>query len=164
MTMSSKSDLESLSRTLHSAALHLLRDLRTQDSALGIGPSQLSALSVIVFGGPRSLHDLAKAEQVQPPTMSKIVDGLVEQGLAQRETNSSDRRSITVSPTSKGVHVMKEGRDRREKRLIELLKRLKQDEIRDLRRASELLTQILESDHNSAQPGMRSRANTADKP
>ena len=143
--MSSKPDIENLSRTLHSAAIHLLRDLRTQDSALGIGPSQLSALSVIVFGGPRSLHDLADAEQVQPPTMSKIVDALVQQGLARREVNSTDRRSITISPTPKGVQVMKLGRDRREKRLIELLKQLKQDEVRDLQRASEVLTRILQT-------------------
>jgi len=143
--MSAKADLERLSRTLHSAALHLLRDLRTQDSASGIGPSQLSALSVIVFGGPKSLHDLAHAEQVQPPTMSKIVDALVQQGLARREVNSSDRRSITIFPTPKGMQVMKEGRDRREKRLIEMLRRLKQDEIRDLQRATEILTRILET-------------------
>ena len=143
--MSAKADLQSLSRTLHSAALHLLRDLRTQDSALGIGPSQLSALSVVVFGGPRSLHDLALAEQVRPPTMSKIVDALVKQGLARREVNSSDRRSITIIPTPKGVQVMKEGRDRREKRLIELLRRLKQDELRDIQRASEVLARILET-------------------
>ena len=144
--MSSKVDLERLSRSLHSAAIHLLRDLRTQDSASGIGPSQLSALSVIVFGGPRSLHDLARSEQVQPPTMSKIVDGLVQQGLARREVNISDRRSITIFPTAKGMQAMKEGRDRREKRLIEILRRLKQDEIRDLQRASEVLTRVLETD------------------
>ena len=144
--MSVKADLERLSRTLHSAAVHLLRDLRTQDSASGIGPSQLSALSVIVFGGPRSLHDLAHAEQVQPPTMSKIVDALVQQGLARREVNTSDRRSITIIPTPKGVQVMKEGRDRREKRLIEMLRRLKQDELRDLQRASEVLARILETE------------------
>ena len=144
--MSSKAYLENLSRNLHSAALHLLRDLRTQDSALGIGPSQLSALSVIVFGGPRSLHDLAQAEQVRPPTMSKIVDALVQQGLARREVNSSDRRSITIIPTQKGVQVMNEGRGRREKRLIELLRRLKQDELRDIQRASEVLARILETE------------------
>ena len=144
--MSAKADLQGLSRTLHSAALHLLRDLRTQDSALGIGPSQLSALSVVVFGGPRSLHDLARAEQVRPPTMSKIVDALVKQSLARREVNSSDRRSITIIPTPKGVQVMKEGRDRREKRLIELLRRLKQDELRDIQRASEVLARILETE------------------
>ena len=61
---------------LHSAAIHLLRKVRAQDRSAGIGPAQLSALSVLVFGGPRSLKELADAEQVRPPTMSRIVVGL----------------------------------------------------------------------------------------
>src|SRR5262252_4263793 len=70
---------------LHSAAIHLLRRLRIRDSAIGIGPAQLSALSVLVFGGPRSLGELADAEQVRPPTMSRIVGGLVRSGLVKRK-------------------------------------------------------------------------------
>src|SRR5258707_3465560 len=60
---------------LHSAAIHLLRRLRVRDRESGVGPAQLSALSVLVFGGPRSLGELANAEQVRPPTMSRIVAG-----------------------------------------------------------------------------------------
>ncbi len=141
-----KQDLEKITRNLHSVAIHLLRNLRIQDSALGIGPSQLSALSVIVFGGPRSLHELAKAEQVRPPTMSRIVDALVEEGLVRREVNSSDRRSVTISPTPKGVQVMLEGRKRREKRLLDLLKPLKPEEVREIQKATEILTRMLEAD------------------
>ncbi len=144
-SMSARPDLEKVSRRLHSVAIHLLRSLRVQDSALGIGPSQLSALSVIVFAGPQSLHGLAQAEQVRPPTMSRIVDALVEEGLARREINTSDRRSVTISPTQKGVQVMKEGRDRREKKLIELLTPLTSTEVRDLQRATEILTRVLET-------------------
>src|SRR6266542_4119639 len=143
--MSAGPELEKVSRTLHRVAIHLLRTLRVQDSALGIVPSQLSALSVIVFAGPQSLHGLAKAEQVSPPTMSRIVDALVEEGLAGRETNPSDRRSVTISPTKKGIQMMKEGRDRREKKLIELLKPLASSEVRDLQRATEILMRILET-------------------
>src|SRR5204863_2334816 len=63
---------------LHSAAIHLLRRLRVRDRESGVGPAQLSALSVLVLGGgPRSLGELAEAEQVRPPTMSRIVAGLV---------------------------------------------------------------------------------------
>src|SRR5215475_2178440 len=61
---------------LHSAAIHLLRRLRVRDLESGVGPAQLSALSVLVFGGPRSLGELANAEQVRAPTMSRIVNGL----------------------------------------------------------------------------------------
>src|SRR5499425_3166797 len=69
---------------LHSAAIHLLRRLRIRDSGSGIGPAQLSALSVLVFGGQRSLGELAEAEQVRPPTMSRIVSGLERAGLLKR--------------------------------------------------------------------------------
>jgi DNA-binding MarR family transcriptional regulator len=143
--MSSKQDLARISRVLHSVAIHLLRDVRVQDSSLGIGPAQLSALSVIVFGGPRSLRELAEAEQVRPPTMSRIVEALVKQELVKREINSSDRRSIAISPTQKGIQIMKEGRDLREKRLLELLKPLRLDEIEEIGRAAEALARILQA-------------------
>ncbi len=144
--MSATQELEGVSRRLHSIAIHLLRTLRVQDSALGIGPSQLSALSVIVFGGPRSLHELAKAEQVRPPTMSRIVDALVEEGLAKREVNNADRRSVKISATPKGIRIMHEGRDRRERQLIQLLKLLKPDEVRDVQRATDILTRVLQAE------------------
>ena len=143
--MSNKSDLKTVSRNLHSVAIHLLRNLRVQDSMLGIGPSQLSALSVVVFGGPISLHKLAEAEQVRPPTMSRIVDALVKDGLVKREVDNTDRRAVTISPTQKGVQVMHEGRDRREKRLIDLLRRLSPEEVRLLERAFDLLSKTLQA-------------------
>src|SRR5271169_3195797 len=67
---------------LHSAAIHLLRRVRKQDSASGVGPAQLSALSVLVFAGPKTLGELAAAEQVKPPTMSRIAAGLKRSRLA----------------------------------------------------------------------------------
>ncbi|MGA7856601.1 MAG: hypothetical protein WCA11_01650, partial [Terracidiphilus sp.] len=72
-----RGEAQRIADQLHSAAIHLLRSVRTQDRSLGVGPAQLSALSVLVFGGPRSLTELAEAEQVRPPTMSRIVAGLV---------------------------------------------------------------------------------------
>ncbi|HEX8893467.1 MAG TPA: hypothetical protein VF783_09090, partial [Terriglobales bacterium] len=66
---------------LHSTAIHLLRQVRVEDRASGIGPAQLSALSILVFGGSKSLKQLAAIEQVKPPTMVRIVQGLVEQRL-----------------------------------------------------------------------------------
>src|SRR2546425_5928463 len=77
---------------LHSAAIHLLRRLRLRDSESGVGPAQLSALSVLVFGGPRSLSELAEAEQVKPPTMSRIVAGLERAGLVKRKPTDDKRR------------------------------------------------------------------------
>src|SRR5205807_9274864 len=83
---------------LHSAAIHLLRRLRVGDRESGIGPAQLSALSVLVFGGPRSLGELADAEQVRPPTLSRIVSGLERAGLVKRESTEDGRRVRLVAP------------------------------------------------------------------
>ncbi len=64
---------EALAQRLHGAAIHLLRRLRTEDVAAGLTAPRLSALSVLVFGGPRSIGELAAAEQVRPPTISRLV-------------------------------------------------------------------------------------------
>src|SRR5215471_13311960 len=98
---------------LHSAAIHLLRLLWIQDLKSGLGPARLSALSVLVFGGAKSLKELAKTEHVQPPTMSRIVAGLQEQGLVQRKLSSADRRRISLEPTEKGRRILLEARRRR---------------------------------------------------
>ncbi len=146
--MSKARNLEEVARRLHSAALHLMRDVRTEDVALGVGPAQLSALSVVVFAGPTSLSDLAGAEKVRLPTMSRIVDALVREGLVKREVNKNDRRSIVISATDKGTKIMHEGRSRREKRLVELLLPLRKDEVECLNRASGILARSLGTTHH----------------
>src|SRR5579872_4134753 len=77
---------------VHSIAIHLLRQLRARDRESGIGPAQLSALSVLVFGGPKSLRELAEAEQVKPPTMSRVVTGLQRAQLVRRHRTADGRR------------------------------------------------------------------------
>jgi DNA-binding MarR family transcriptional regulator len=140
--------LEEVGRSLHSNAIHLLRYVRTEDSAMGIGPAQSSALSIVVFGGPLTLNKLADAEQVKPPTMSRVVEALVKEGLVRREVNRGDRRSVTISPTDKGMKLLHEGRNRREKRLTKLLSKLDADEIRCLVKASRILSKILVAEHS----------------
>ena len=143
--MSEPASREEVARRVHSAALHLMRYVRAQDTALGVPPAQLSALSVIVFGGKTSLSELARAEQVRPPTMSRIIDALVRDGLVKRETDKKDRRSIIITATEKGTRIMHEGRGRREKRLLELLQPLRREEIDLLDRASEILAKELKA-------------------
>ncbi len=141
--MSKPPSREEVARRVHSAALHLMRYVRAQDTALGVPPAQLSALSVIVFGGKASLADLAKAEQVRPPTMSRMIEALVRDGLVKRETDKTDRRSVIITATEKGTRIMHEGRGRREKQLLELLQPLRKEEIDLLNRASEILAKEL---------------------
>src|SRR6202521_6018836 len=100
-------DALAIADRLHSAAIHLLRRLRVHDSESGIGPAQLSALSVLVFGGARSLTELAKAEQVRPPTMSRTVSGLVRAGLVRRMA-TEDKRRMRLEATLRGTKILGE--------------------------------------------------------
>jgi len=124
---------------LHSAAIHLLRRLRVRDTELGIGPAQLSALSVLVFAGPQSLASLAQAEQVKPSTMSRIVSGLLRAKLVHRKTDKQDRRAIVIESTEKGARIMQEGRRRRVAALAAAVQRLSPAEIARMNEAAQLV-------------------------
>src|ERR1700728_4527690 len=95
---------------LHSAAIHLLRRLRKQDAASGVGPAQLSALSVLVFAGPKTLGALAAAEQVKPPTMSRIVAGLKRRRLVEVTRDPRDTRRTHIRSTPKGTRLLQQAR------------------------------------------------------
>jgi len=127
---------------LHSAAIHLLRRLRVRDRESGIGPAQLSALSVLVFGGPKSLGELADAEQVRPPTMSRIVSGLARAGLVKREATEDGRR-VRLVATAKGAKILWEGRKRRVESLANALALLGEAERGRLRELVDLLPKIV---------------------
>jgi DNA-binding MarR family transcriptional regulator len=99
---------------LHSAAIHLLRYARKRDVLARVGPARLSALSILVFGGPMALGQLAAAEQVKAPTMSRIVAGLRSSGLARIEADAKDARRIRVTATAKGERLLQEARARRQ--------------------------------------------------
>jgi DNA-binding MarR family transcriptional regulator len=127
----------------HSAAIHALRHVRREDPATGVPPAQLSALSVLVFGGPRTLGELAAAEQVRPPTMTRIVQALEGNGLVRRERDPADARVHRLRATAKGRRVMERGRERRVSSLAALLDRLTPGEIARVRDAAELVERAL---------------------
>lgn len=133
---------EEVANRLHSAAIHLLRRVRVSDQAAGIGPAQLSALSVLVFGGSRSLGELAQAEQVKPPTMSRIVVGLEREGLLRRK-KTDDKRRMLLEATAKGHQVLQEGRKRRVESLAGAVRQLTPNRIDQLRELSELLEKLI---------------------
>lgn len=127
---------------LHSAAIHLLRRLRVRDRESGIGPAQLSALSVLVFGGARSLGELAEAEQVRPPTMSRIVAGLERARLVRRRA-TEDARRVRLEATAKGTKILQEGRKRRVESLAQALALLPETELQQLDEFTSVLQQVI---------------------
>lgn len=128
---------------LHSAAIHLLRTAAKTDVLSGQGPARLSALSVLVFGGAKTLGELAAAERVKPPTMSRIVAGLKRSGLAQTASDGSDARRIRITATAKGARILKRARQRRICALAEALAILEPGDLDALRLAAGLMERMV---------------------
>jgi DNA-binding MarR family transcriptional regulator len=124
MSTSKRTNSESIAEELHSAALHLLRSLRRVDMGADLNAPRLSALSVVVFGGPISLGALAAAEQVRPPTMTRIVNALEQLGLVTKLRDPEDGRNISISATMKGKRTLIAGRNRRIRSLAARIERL----------------------------------------
>jgi DNA-binding MarR family transcriptional regulator len=127
---------------LHSAAIHLLRRLRMEDDAIGLSAPRLSALSVVVFAGPVALSDLAAAEQVRLPTISRLVKDLESEGLVRRLKAGDDARVQRVAATAKGKKLLHEGRRRRVSRLAADLAALSASERKQLGEAAELMERL----------------------
>jgi DNA-binding MarR family transcriptional regulator len=132
---------ERTAERLHSIALHLLRGLRRQDDALGVGPARLSALSVLL-SGPKTISELAGAEQVRLPTMTRIVSGLEALGLARRVPHPTDRRSVHVEMTEAGTETIGRGRTLRVERLERSLRALDDTELARIEAALDVLERV----------------------
>lgn len=127
---------------LHSAAIHLLRRLRVQDDALGLSAPRLSALSVIVFGGPVTITQLAAAEQVSPATVSRMVKDMEWEGLVERAPDPDDGRVSRIRATTKGSDLLQAGRRRRVEVLSDMLAKLPAADRRLLERAAPVLERL----------------------
>lgn len=134
--------MHEIAEKLHSGALRLLRRLRKFDSEAQISAPKLSALSVLVFGGPQGLNDLAGAEQVRAPTMSRLVAELEADGLVRKTTDAADRRGIKIAATAKGQALMERGRARRLQHLTAAIAALPADERKALAIAGPLMLKI----------------------
>lgn len=129
---------------LHSVAIHLLRRLRTEDARTGLTGPRASALSVLVFGGPMTLGALAAAEQVRPPTMTRLVSALERKGLVAREASPADARVTLVRATHRGMVLLQEGRGRRIARLQAALQALGKRDLETLRDATAVLEEVVQ--------------------
>lgn len=136
---------DELPARVHSAALHLLRRLAQEDRSSGVSPSRLSALSVLVFGGPRTIGALATMEGVTPPTMTRLVAGMVADGLVERMPDESDRRIVHVAASDRGRALLLAGRDRRVATLATMMAPLTPKERRRLDTAAAIIEHMLTS-------------------
>jgi len=127
---------------LHSAAIHLLRRVRRTDVDTGVTPAQLSALSVLL-SGPKTLGELAAAEQVRPPTVTRLARELERLGLARREADTTDGRVARLRSTAKGSAILRRGRELRIGELARRLRALDDVELRTLDDAAVIIERIV---------------------
>jgi DNA-binding MarR family transcriptional regulator len=138
-------DTRALADRLHSLAIHLLRRIKRGDDESGLSAPRLSALSVIIYRGPISLTELAKAEGVTAPTMTRLVQALVRGGLVERSPNRTDNRVVMLHATSAGRQTLDIARANRLAALEELLARLDPGEATLVERAVSTLEPLLRS-------------------
>ena len=123
---------------VHSVAIHLLRNIRTVDSETGLTPARLAALSVLVFGGPKTVSELAAIEMVSVPAVTRLVKALEAEGLVSR-TVGSDRRLAIISATDSARTLMEQARRRRLQKFRDLLAPLSDAQVATLEEAAGLL-------------------------
>ncbi len=145
-------DLRAAASALNSGAIHLLRGLAAVDRQSGLPRARLSALSVLVFGGSRTLGDLASAEGVAGPTMTRIVDGLIAEGLAERQPHPTDGRAVTVVATHAGETLMRAAQQRRIDAIAAALATLPADQRRRLVAAAGLLDRAADAIRTQSPP------------
>ena len=143
-TATAPTDTQLASR-LRFAIMRLARVLR-QKAQDQVTPSQLSALVSIEREGPVTLGELAALESVQPPTMTRIVAGLEEQGLVQREVDPADRRISRVRMTSQARKLLERNRSRKTAYLASRMRGLTSEDRDVLARAAGLLERMTEDE------------------
>jgi DNA-binding MarR family transcriptional regulator len=128
---------------LHAAAIGLLRTVRAEDRQLGMSPARLSVLSILVFGGPRTVMQLTEAEQVAAPTMSKLISGLEAEGYIARKGDPADARVWLIRATAKAKRILMRGRDQRINALMKLLDGCSREDWVQLQEAVMVLERVL---------------------
>lgn len=132
-----------LADRLHSLAIHLLRRIGRGDDEAGLSAPRLSALSVIRYRGPISLTELAKAESVTAPTMTRLVHALVKAGLVEKSGDEKDNRVVLLRATETGQHTLEIARARRLAALDALLAQLEGPERKVVEDAVSVLEPLL---------------------
>lgn len=143
-------DTAELAARLRLAVTRLARRLR-QEAEAGITPSMLSALSSAERQGPVTMRDLCAAEQVQPPTMTRIVAALVAAGLVVREADAEDGRVVWVRVTPEGRRLLERSRKRKEAFLARAMRDLEPRDVAALEAAADVLERFTGAPHGEGE-------------
>ncbi len=145
MTTTSLATEAELASRLRLAVMRLGRRIRSQANS-DLTPSQTSALSSVERLGPLTLGELSAVEGVRPPTLTKVVAALEEQGLVARHTDPADRRVSVVEATAAGSKLLARSRSRTDAYLARRVASLDEDDREALARAVAVIESLLETD------------------
>jgi DNA-binding MarR family transcriptional regulator len=127
---------------LRIAVMRLARRLRTQRANDALTPSQMAVLATLLREGPMSPGDLAAAERVQPPSMTRILHSLQAQELVTRSPHPQDGRQVLYSVTSQARQMVERDRKRRDMWLSHRLAALSEDDLRTVEAAIPVLNRL----------------------
>ena len=128
---------------LRVALMRSVRRIRSERSDDSLTDGQYSVLAVLQSGGPRTPRELADVEHVQPPSMTRTLNALVEAGMVSRTEHPADGRQVLLAVTDAGAAVVKETRRRRDRWLTKRLAALDPDEREVLAHATEILRRVV---------------------
>jgi DNA-binding MarR family transcriptional regulator len=136
-------EVDEVAAGVHAAALHLSRRLRIDDESLAVSSPRLSALAALVADGPMRIGALARGEQVEPPTMTRLVDAMERDGFVARALDPNDRRAVLVRVTPRGTRALHKELGRRVHTLAGMLRTLSPQQLASLARGIQILRDVV---------------------
>ncbi len=131
-----------LASVMRVSVMRLSRRLRAERADHALTLTQVSALAALDRHGSLTPRDLAEHEKVQPPSMTRTLAALEEQGLITRTPHATDGRQHVVALTAEAKSLLREDRRRRDAWLSQRLAELTQEEREVLRAAAPLLDRL----------------------
>ena len=135
-------DIAPLANELRLAIHRMTRRLRQQHPDDELTLTQLSALAIVWREGPLTAGDLAAREQVRPPSITRVVDGLEGLGVVRRRENPADGRQVLVEITPLGAQRMEEVVKARAAWLAQQLTTLSAKDCEVLAKAAAILNEL----------------------
>jgi DNA-binding MarR family transcriptional regulator len=131
-----------LASALRLAVMRLARRMRAERADTSLTLSQLAALATLERSGPLTPRELAAAERVQPPSMTRLAASLEAGGLVTRTAHPSDGRQVLLAASPAGTALLREDRRRRDAWLAQRLAELAPEDRDVLRRAAAVLDRL----------------------
>jgi len=153
--MDTTPELPELAAELRAAVMRTSRILRAEASSDAVTPGQNTVLALLHKYGPQTMGQLAEAEHVQAPSMTRTVNALAEKGLVRRDTRPEDARKILITLTVEGSAVLEESRSLRAAWLAERIDGLAEAERRTLHDAARLLLDMTRTAPGGSKPRRR---------